>query len=605
MSTNIPYLSQEDYYYSGVVMGFGPQSNIDPLLQTLPPYPVGQYLRETQRTAIFNAPGHTQDSYKTHAAVGIQPSPPQHQVRFASPISSNELSYPSALSPPGETEASLFDFDSPATPPDTTMSFGLYARHNQCDQWSTHAHDLQFNNMGPLPYVNPAEVNSCQQAEAYEAETDSFFLDRTPSRTPSWDMYPPVTTLAAAVVPSHQPRATVGMPTRIKQEPSCHYPEPPASGTGEHGKDADDEPTVTVSKRKTEESDTDYKPSSAKKLKSSGTRPKAKTSPNSTPAARKTRKTTTTTPTLSQPPYRLSNAPNKGQFLCREPGCTPKQIYTDQSSLDLHIKKKHTRPFKCVFHFAGCRSQFAAKNEWKRHVQTQHLLLNYWICQEAECTRLVNGPSPIATNSLSCRTAGSGRNTTTTTSSSSPEENLPNGNIFNRKDLYTQHLRRMHMPPECKKDGTKKTTTSTPEWDGRLRTLQDGAIRTRVVLPDAMTCPAVGCDEAFHGPEAWDARMEHVARHLDPTVRGMGDCAVEFGGEGDRCLVEWAGREDVKIIERWGEGWVLSVGCGGGGGAGGKAPAAKGGRRRGRAETIYVAGGEEEEEEEDAEGDEE
>lgn len=601
MSTNIPYLSQEDYYYSGVVMGYGPHSNIDPLLQTLPPYPVGQYLRDTQRTAIFNAPGNSQDSYQTHAAVGIQPSPSQHQVRFASPISSNELSYPNALSPPGETEASLFDFDSPATPPDTTMSFGLYARPNQGDQWGTHAHDLQFNNMGPLPYVNPAEVNSCQQPEAYE-ETDSFFLDRTPSRTPSWDTYPIASTVAAAVVPSHQARA-LGVPPRIKQEPSCHYPEPPSSGTGE--------PTVTVStKRKTEESDTDYKPSSTKKLKPSGARPKAKTGPNPTSPARKTRKTTTTIPpTPSHPPYRLSNPPNKGQFLCREPGCAPKQIYTDQSALDAHTKKKHTRPFKCVFHFAGCRSKFAAKNEWKRHVQTQHLLLHYWICQEAECARLANGPSPIATNSLSCRTAGSGRNTATATATATTGENLPNGNIFNRKDLYTQHLRRMHMPPECKKDnGTGKKTSTTPEWDRRLRALQDAAIRTRVVLPDAMTCPAVGCDEAFHGPEAWDARMEHVARHLDPAVRGMGDGgAVEFGGEGDRCLVEWAGRGDVKIIERrGGEGWVLSVGCGGGGG--GKGPAARGARRRGgRESTIYVAGEEEEgeEEEEDAEGDEE
>ncbi|KAK0752490.1 hypothetical protein B0T18DRAFT_388418 [Schizothecium vesticola] len=555
MSTNIPYLSQEDYYYSGVVMSYGPASNIDPVLQSLSPSPpswgrVGQYLRDTQRTAIFNAPGNTQDGYQTHAAVGIQPSPSQHQVRFASPISSNELSYPTALSPPGETEASLFDFDSPATPPDTTMSFGLghYARPNQCDQWSTHAHDLQFNNMGPLPYVNPADVNHCQQPEAYEVDTDSFVLDR--SRTPSWDTYPLVSTLAAAVVPSHQGRTTAGMPLRTKQESSCHYPEPPSSGISVHGNDADDEPADTAStKRKTEEDDTDYKPSSTKKLKPSGGRPKAKTGPSSTSAARKTRKTTTIPPTPSQPPYRLSNAPNKGQFLCREPGCAPKQIYTDQLSLDAHIKKKHTRPFKCVFHFAGCRSQFAAKNEWKRHVATQHLLLNYWICQEAECTRLVNGPSPIATNSLSCRVAGSGR----TAASAQPrattdEQNLPNGNIFNRKDLYTQHLRRMHMPPECKKDGGKKSA-STPEWDRRLRALQDGAIRTRCALPEDMTCPAAGCDEAFHGADAWDTRMEHVARHLDPAVRGMGDCAVEFGGEGDKCLVEWAGREDVKIIE--------------------------------------------------------
>ena len=33
--------------------------------------------------------------------------------------------------------------------------------------------------------------------------------------------------------------------------------------------------------------------------------------------------------------------------------------------------------FNCVFDFAGCKATFAKKNEWKRHVATQHLLLNY------------------------------------------------------------------------------------------------------------------------------------------------------------------------------------------------------------------------------------
>ncbi|KAK1828293.1 hypothetical protein QBC39DRAFT_359618, partial [Podospora conica] len=509
MSTNMNYPPQEGFFYGGV-MSYDPPNNIDPTL-----YPVGEYLQNPQRTAFFNGPNNiqatTQDSYHTQA---IQPSPPQHHLRFTSPISTNENSYPVALSPPGETEASLVDLEAPATPPDTSVPFGHYYP-SQFDPWNMPAHALQFDNMGP-PCVNPAEVNSCQP-EVYDFENDSFVLARTPSRTSSGDTYLPTT-----VISSYPARTTVGIPSQIKQEPSCSYPPLPPSGTSERCNDSDDEATISVSlKRKTEETDTDWKPSSPKKSKSNSgprsSRPKAKTNPNPTSPARKGRKPPTMAANPSQPAYRLATA-NKGHFLCREPGCAPKQIYTDQSSLDAHIKKKHTRPFKCVFHFAGCPSQFAAKNEWKRHVATQHLLLNYWICQEAECMRLVNGPSPIATNSLSSRTAGSGRTAASTAHhhGHQDEENLPNGNIFNRKDLYTQHLRRMHMPAEYKKEGSGKKTNTTGTtsqqqhaWDARLRALQDAAVRTRCALPEAMTCPAPGCDETFTGATAWDLRMEH------------------------------------------------------------------------------------------------
>lgn len=102
--------------------------------------------------------------------------------------------------------------------------------------------------------------------------------------------------------------------------------------------------------------------------------------------------------------------------------------------------------------------------------------------------------------------------------------------------------------------------------------------------------------------------MEHVAKHLDGAARGIEE-QVEFGGEEDACLVEWAGRGDVKIIEPVGLGgkWTLSVGCGGSGTGEGRAPA--GARRRRdsggkRVRDEIVVGGEEVDDE-DAEGEDE
>jgi len=87
-------------------------------------------------------------------------------------------------------------------------------------------------------------------------------------------------------------------------------------------------------------------------------------------------------------------------------------------------------------------------------------------------------------------------------------------------------------------------------------------MRARCKLPEAMECPAPNCSAEFTGTEAWDQRMEHVARHLDRASLQQ-EPDVEFGGENDVCLTGWAGREDVGIIERVaGGGWKLAVGCG-------------------------------------------
>ncbi|KAK4150856.1 hypothetical protein C8A00DRAFT_17660 [Chaetomidium leptoderma] len=262
-------------------------------------------------------------------------------------------------------------------------------------------------------------------------------------------------------------------------------------------------------------------------------------------------------PTPCIVPPSASTARNTLLFLC--PTCKNAN-FASQADLDAHIKKQHpVRPFSCVFDFAGCGGTFASKNEWKRHVASQHLLLNYWRCPEDACAPPAGSPS----------------------STHHTHTSQPNGAIFNRKDLFTQHLRRMHAPKETKdlfnataspgaSSTSKKATSHKPKptraqilakWETHVRELQSTAMHARCALPTRMRCPIPSCTEPeFHGADAWDQRMEHVARHIEAMSSAAEEIKkVLFGGEGDETLVDWASRADVGIIERaeGGKGWVL------------------------------------------------
>lgn len=59
--------------------------------------------------------------------------------------------------------------------------------------------------------------------------------------------------------------------------------------------------------------------------------------------------------------------------------------FKDAAALQRHVASAHTRAFVCVFAFAGCDATFASKNEWKRHVGSQHVTLNVWVCEVDGC----------------------------------------------------------------------------------------------------------------------------------------------------------------------------------------------------------------------------
>lgn len=203
--------------------------------------------------------------------------------------------------------------------------------------------------------------------------------------------------------------------------------------------------------------------------------------------------------------------------------------FKDSASLQRHVSNLHTRAFVCVFGFAGCPSTFASKNEWKRHNASQHLNLNYWRCELENCGKAHAQASPKGSSSSGSGAAGL------------------RGSEFNRKDLYTQHLRRMHAPFAVKRMNKKNA-----EWDERVKQLQVSAVRQRRSPPLLLGCPVKGCDTRFEGLSAWDDRMEHVGKHLEKTASGgsaggqHAKLVVEH--ERDELLVAWALRE--RIVER-------------------------------------------------------
>lgn len=179
--------------------------------------------------------------------------------------------------------------------------------------------------------------------------------------------------------------------------------------------------------------------------------------------------------------------------------------FKDSSSLRKHVAAAHTRPFPCAFSFAGCTSTFGSKNEWKRHIASQHLCLQYYRCSQC--------PSSAAEGK---------------------------GNEFNRKDLFTQHLRRMHAPFAIKKALTKGDSKLNAEWENHVKEMQQSCLVTRREPPQQVSCPKHDCQKEFEGHIAWDEWTEHVGRHME-----KGDGA-RLGV--DSMLAKWA--LDEAIIER-------------------------------------------------------
>lgn len=455
-----------------------------------------------------------------------------------------------ALSPAMESD--YYHGRSPPTPTDSQI-WPTFPNH--CDTWDSHS---QFYppglasdcvKLGDLyPYQDSYEDNIVRSLSMSSDDCDDFS-----SNGEQWS--------PSELGQMSQQMSPVTHLPEVKEE--IHVPEPnltpvyPAIEADDEAHSADE---VEHARVKIEDEDEEYQPSKKPKRANAhasraGKAQKRTSSSAHTPHATKRVKTesndTNTISNIATVKASLKGA--KRSFPCKE--CRD-IVFKDMNGLQKHIKTQHTRPFICVFHFAGCTSTFASKNEWKRHCASQHLLLHYWLCQQDLCAKVTNShPHTSSKPSVPWQGQYGG----------APCEGnvpaLPNGAIFNRKDLYTQHLRRMHVPLSVKKQVKQKKPV--PEWEDNVRAYQEGAHRTRCHLPSRMDCPAPGCQAEFEGPNAWDERMEHVAKHLDKA--GDSTSAIEpspfsFGGENheDATLIAWATRPEVDIIRRDDKGkWVL------------------------------------------------
>jgi len=220
-----------------------------------------------------------------------------------------------------------------------------------------------------------------------------------------------------------------------------------------------------------------------------------------------------TSPTTKRTPTRTSNATNKITKRTRSISAAtntpttcpshPTKTFKSASEYRKHIQTSHTRPFICTFSVYDCTSTFGSKNEWKRHVTSQHLRLGLWRCDLGACAH-------------------------------DPERS----NDFNRKDLFTQHVRRMHAP------GPKATRAERERFEAGLEGVRQRCWVKRREMPERSECGFCKSEEAggrtvpFEGPGAWEERMEHVGRHFE---------------KGDAQKVVW--REDVGLRE-----WMVSEG---------------------------------------------
>lgn len=191
------------------------------------------------------------------------------------------------------------------------------------------------------------------------------------------------------------------------------------------------------------------------------------------------------------------------------------------------------RTFVCSFAAYGCESTFVSKNEWKRHVTSQHLQLGFYRCDVGKCSaHTQTSPNHFLTPSPSPNPRSRSRTAT-------PPPGQPND--FNRKDLFTQHQRRMHAPWLSTGRRRSPTDSENNSFEASLEKVRQ---RCWYGLRQAPTQSHCGfCREEFSGEGSWDARMEHVGRHFERDDRQCLGEELE-----DVALREWGLYEGILTL---------------------------------------------------------
>ncbi|KAJ5937564.1 hypothetical protein N7454_003906 [Penicillium verhagenii] len=222
-----------------------------------------------------------------------------------------------------------------------------------------------------------------------------------------------------------------------------------------------------------------------------------------------------------------------------------------------------TRTFVCSFASYGCESTFVSKNEWKRHVTSQHLQLGFYRCDVGKCAQHQHTPSsPLFSTppSISAQSFMPASKYTSRSKSISNERGstppLQNStNDFNRKDLFTQHHRRMHAPWLQAGHRRAPTEAEHGEFEASLEEVRQRCWHGLRTPPLQSHCGF--CGEMFTGEGSWDVRMEHIGRHFERDDQSL------LGDEGeDLALREWGLQQGILVVVDGGVRLASLVGLG-------------------------------------------
>ncbi|KAI5284226.1 hypothetical protein KEM54_001507 [Ascosphaera aggregata] len=175
--------------------------------------------------------------------------------------------------------------------------------------------------------------------------------------------------------------------------------------------------------------------------------------------------------------------------------------------------------FSCIFARYGCDRQFKCKNEWKRHINTQHLELEEYLCDLGQCKE----------NAERARSQGG---------FGSCSKDI---HFFNRKDLFISHLRRHHDPGKPDNYSGPITFDKTSQASIKEAHVtfesQISEICRRCFVHVRHPPALSGCTYCGMTFDTWSKRLEHVGCHFE-----KGDTELQ---EEDVDLRDWAIQEGI------------------------------------------------------------
>ncbi|KAI7172348.1 hypothetical protein D0864_07176 [Hortaea werneckii] len=194
-------------------------------------------------------------------------------------------------------------------------------------------------------------------------------------------------------------------------------------------------------------------------------------------------------PLVARPALRLQESSHRqsvgqdcrhsdGDFICDEPGCGKRK--KRECDLRKH-RKRHSRPYGCTF--ADCWKRFGSRNDWKRHENSQHFLIDQW-----RCDMIVKG-------------------------------NHKCGSLFQsddamRKHLIAQHTRALQLEASRKGNPLQRLVTLKTE---HMHIGREAHHYYWCGFCDRLIAPVK------EAPNAWEDRFRHVGDHYDKENRHVDD----------------------------------------------------------------------------------